>query len=237
MFKSYNLFLESRNNSLVNSSVIKSEILSNTGWVEDKIKQEEFDNCEWYLTYMMEGVKIHVRSFKNNIYGDSITYSMGDDNGDGGRFTNNYITNYTQLFSSYESMYAKLTDYERMMKICKYLLNYFLEEPNEETIDFIRECFLDISDICGDLEYRWGYTDIESTDFSFPAFKFSNKLKLGLVSSYYPNGDKWEQIKSEFESNKEKLFIKFNGTKNSLNYNVNILDSPVRIIIDNNFIR
>jgi hypothetical protein len=230
MFKSYSLFLEAERSSRIRD--IKSEILSNPGWVEDEKNHEHWD---WSLSYLMEGVKINVISLKRFVNGiptdSSICYyiNMGGDN----NFTNNYTNNYTILYSDSDNIYRNMSDYERMMKICKYLLSYFKKKPSDKTTSFIKNCFLDISDICGEFEEIWGYSNNKDTQLYFPAFSFRDVLSFGLFTDYYANDSKWDEIKSEFELSKEKLLIEFDINPRQLNQYVKIENDPVRIIIDN----
>jgi hypothetical protein len=219
----YKLFLESKKD-------LKNEILSKEGWVESS---DIYPHWDWLLVYNMEGVNLNLLSRDK---GKTICYYMGNmgKSEDDFLYVNSYNDNYTQLFSQYEHIYREMSDYDRMMKICKYVLPYFKNKPDDDAIDFIKECFLDISDICGDFEVEWGY-DNGGDNLHFPAFKFSDKLSLRLSSEYYPSEDKWEEIKSEFELNKEKILHVFDIIDWQLNNYISIMNKPVRITIKSLF--
>jgi hypothetical protein len=77
------------------------------------------------------------------------------------------------------------------MKICNYLIPFFNKEPDKLLIEDIRDCFIEIEDLGGRIDIKWGYCkdeyiypskpDIYSDFGFFPAYRFSDKLALTLV--------------------------------------------------------
>lgn len=91
------------------------------------------------------------------------------------------------------------------MKICNYLLPFFYRKPDDNLINSIRECFIEIEDYPSiEFELKCSYCDAKNEEFGFfPAFSFSDKLALSLV--YNLNDTKIEDIDDILESGKERL--------------------------------
>ena len=177
---------------------ILKEILANTGWEQVKPEQEHWDyQLEYNLT---DNVKIQLINFDNK---DDFNYYLVSD--DDFNFVSSYKDNYTQLYS--DSPYSNLSDYDRMMKICNYLLPFFEKKPDGELIEDIKDCFIEIEDMFdGDYEVEWGYKNDSWWGF-FPAYRFSDKL--GLFFNYNidlgDNDDLRNKIYELFEEGKIKL--------------------------------
>lgn len=194
-------FNESKTEELV------TEILSKPGWV--KIEPTRYEHWINELEYQLtDDVKITVLQFDPQMRrvlkdGKDIQYYL--EKGDDFYIIGSYTNNYTQLFSEYEYPYRDLSNYERMMKTCNYLLPFFYRKPDDNLINSIRECFIEIEDYPSiEFELKWGYCDAKNEEFGFfPAFRFSDKLALSLV--YNLNGAKIEDIDDILESGKERL--------------------------------
>jgi hypothetical protein len=189
-------YLKKFNENKSDDSVIE-EVLANTGW--KKIEPEE-NYWDHQLIYQLNNdVRINLIKLK-----DSKSFNYYLESKDEFNFINSYGDNHTELFSEYNTIYLDLSDYERMMKICKYLLSYFEKKPNDELIEDIRDCFIDIEDkFDGDFKLEWGYKNDKGEWGYFPAFRFSDKLGLYLIY-YYEITD---EIKEIFEDGKKKLEV------------------------------
>jgi hypothetical protein len=190
-------YLKPYNEAKSNKQEMIDEILSKPGW--KKIDSPKYEHWLIQIEYKLkDDIYIRVLDIANS--NKSLNYYLVKD--DISHHVSSYGDNYTQLFSEYEFSYNNLSNYERMMKICNYLLPFFTKEPSDKLKQDIRMCFIDIEDeLSIDVEINWGYCNKEEFGF-FPAFKFSDKLKLSLI---YPYDDNKEKIKSIFEDGKNKL--------------------------------
>lgn len=102
-----------------------TEILFKPGWV--KIEPTRYEHWINELEYQLtDDVKIKVLKLKD---GKDLPYYLYDNHH---LFhIGSYTSNYTQLFSEYEYPYRGLSNYERMMKICNYLLPFFYRKPDD----------------------------------------------------------------------------------------------------------
>lgn len=171
-------YLKQFNESKTEESI--TEILFKPGWV--KIEPTRYEHWINELEYQLtDDVKIKVLQLKD---GKDLPYYLEKD---GYYNIGSYTSNYTQLFSEYEYPYRDLSNYERMMKICNYLLPFFYRKPDDNLINSIRECFIEIEDYPSILfELKWGYCDAKNEEFGFfPAFRFSDKLCLSFIYNHY----------------------------------------------------
>lgn len=145
------LFNESKNSK----EFYIQEILSNRDW--KKVEPPDSDNWLVQLEYQLtDSVKIVVLNL-NHISGSSsdLPYYMmkkGHFN-----YISSYSDNYTQLFSEYDTIYNNMSNYERMMRICNYLLPFYEKEPDDNLKENIRDCFISIEDESGiEVDINWG---------------------------------------------------------------------------------
>lgn len=142
------------NGSIIDEQVI--ELLSHSGWKQ--IDPPTDENLDVQLVYKIsDNIFIDMISLKESSTDSLIYYMRKGDN----RFIyiNPYNDNFSEIYSKHDSLYKRLSNYERMMKICNYLLPFFEDEPDDKTKDNIRECFYEIEDILSiEPEISWGYT-------------------------------------------------------------------------------
>lgn len=181
------------------------DILSHKGW--ELIDPPSHNNWELELRYHLKDdiyidilkfykskdLNYYLRKGKNNFhYINSYTYNCGS------------LQN-TQLYSEYDTIYRNMSNYDRMMKICNYLLPYFYNRPNDDLIENIKECFLEINDeLSISPNIVWGYCDNKDEYGFFPAFRFSDNLALCLIYEHYRKVD-FGRIEEEFNSIKDRL--------------------------------
>jgi hypothetical protein len=159
-----------------------TEIISKPGW--KKIEQPQSDNWLTQLEYQLtNNVKIIVLDLDNS--SRELPYYMSKS--ESFNYISSYSDNYTHLFSEHDIIYKNMSHYERMMRICKYLLPFYEKEPDNNLIENIRDCFISIEDESGiEVEINWGYCDIKNKEFGFfPAFRFSDKLCLSFMYNHY----------------------------------------------------
>jgi hypothetical protein len=119
-------------------------------------------------------------------------------------YIGSYDKNYIELYSEYQHMYSNLSKYDRMMKICNYLLPYFYNKPSGDLIEDIKDCFLEINDeLSIPPEIVWGYSNSDEFGY-FPAFSFSDSLSLCLIYEHNREID-FEKIEEEFNLIKDRL--------------------------------
>jgi len=174
--KHLKLFNESKKPNYIN------EILSNKGW--KKVEPTDRDHWLTQLEYQLtDDVKIIVLDLDAS--GRELPYYMS--NSEIFNYISSYSDNYTQLFSEYDIIYKNMSHYERMMRICKYLLPFYEKEPNSNLIENIRDCFISIEDEYEiEVETKWGFCDIKNNEFGFfPAFRFSDSLCLSFIYNHY----------------------------------------------------
>jgi hypothetical protein len=204
-------FNESKYNTL---NEIVNEVLSNPGWKQVEPATEHWN---YQLEYKLnDKVKIILLNYDNT--GNNMNYYLVSDDQTRLRcwsnnycylptlnefnFVSSYNRNYTQLYSEYDTIYKNMSNYDRMMKICNYLLPYYERGPDNDTIEDIRECFIEIEDIFnGYSKMIWGYKNQNEEFGFFPAFKFSDRL--GLFFEYHY--ELTDQIIDLFEEGKRKL--------------------------------
>jgi hypothetical protein len=158
------------------------EILSKRGW--KKVETPDRDNWLVQLEYQLtDSVKIVVLDLDNS--SRELPYYMKG--GEDFNYVSSYSDNYTQLFSDYDIIYKNMSNYERMMRICNYLLPFYEKELDNNLIEDIKDCFISIEDESGiEVDIEWGYCDINNEEFGFfPAFRFSDKLCLSLIYNHY----------------------------------------------------
>jgi hypothetical protein len=120
-------------------------------------------------------------------------------------YISSYTNNYTQLYSEYDPIYRDMSNYDRMMKICNYLLRYFHNKPSDDLIEDIKDCFLEINDeLSIPPEIVWGYCNSRDEYGYFPAFRFSDGLSLCLIYEHYREID-FDKIEEEFNLIKDRL--------------------------------
>jgi hypothetical protein len=176
------------------------EILSHRGW--ELIDPPSHNDWELELRY-------HI---KDDIYIDILKFHKSKDLNYYLRkgkvnfhYIGSYDKNYTQLYSEYDTIYKDMSNYDRMMKICNYLLPYFYNKPSDDLIEDIKNCFLEINDeLSISPEITWGYSDNRDEFGYFPAFRFSDSLALCLVYEHYREID-FEKIEEEFNLIKDRL--------------------------------
>lgn len=170
------------------------QILSNPGWGR-KDPSEEYWDIE--LVYQLsDDVYIDVIKLKDV---NHLNYYLRS--GNSFNYINQYDDNHTHLFKF--TPYLGLSHYQVMMKICNYLLPYYQKKPSNESIEDIKECFIEIEDMASKTESDWGYCTHDEFGF-FPAFRFSDKLCLCLFYLI----DKeivFDDVKKEFEDVKSRL--------------------------------
>jgi len=174
------LFSESKKSKSKDDLIV--EILSKPGWkkIEPPSVEHWLSQLEYKLT---DDVTIQVLDLDGS--SRELPYYLIKDGVN--HYISSYSDNYTQLFSEYDTPYRNMSNYERMMRICNYLLPFFNREPNDDLIEDIRQCFIEIEDNYGiEVELNWGYCDIKNSEFGFfPAFRFSDKLCLSLIYNHY----------------------------------------------------
>lgn len=176
------------------------EILSNRGW--EIINPPSNNNWELELRY-------HI---KDDIYIDILKFHKSKDlnyylrkSKANFHYIGSYANNYTELYSKYNSIYLDMSNYDRMMKICNYLLPYFYKKPNDDLIEDIKDCFLEINDeLSMSPDIFWGYSNNKDEFGYFPAFRFSDSLALCLVYEHNREID-FEKIEEEFNLIKDRL--------------------------------
>lgn len=176
--KHLRLFNESKNSKEFHIN----EILSKQGW--KKVEPPQADNWLVQLEYQLtDSVKIIVLDLDNS--SRELPYYMS--RSDSFNYINSYSDNYTHLFSEYDTIYRNMSNYERMMRICNYLLPFYEREPDNSLIENIRDCFISIEDESGiEVDINWGYCDTKNKEFGFfPAFRFSDKLCLSFIYNHY----------------------------------------------------
>ena len=195
----------------VNEDII-SEILSHDGWVDIgpndtyqyRLRNKITDKCVVHLNVFYESDTLWVGMSKP---GYDSAYGLGKYGG-----------------ISISGLEQKISDYNQMMNVCHFLSRRFESEPDKAILDFIDNVFIDISDIAELFDKSWGYLeevkskngDLLYIEFgNFPPRHASDKLGYGISWEYKCD---FEEIKKEFEENKDKLEIKLSS------YNVNMFN-------------
>lgn len=195
----------------VNEDII-SEILSHDGWVDIgpndtyqyRLMNQITDKCVVYINVYYESNSLWISMSKP---GEDTAYGLGE---------------YKNLKINGLPSHPK--HYEQMMRVCYFLSERFESEPDKDILDFIDNVFIDISDITELFDKSWGYLEeVKSNNGKedyieygcFPPRHASDKLGYGITWQYKCD---FEEIKKEFEENKDKLEIKLSS------YNVNMFN-------------
>jgi hypothetical protein len=180
---------------------IEDEILSkNDNWL---VLKPKFKHWRHHLRKeLIDGVYIDLIQLSGR--NDQCIYMSSDNNPDL-HFISNYKVNYSELYTNIDD------NYNRMIKICTYLIPFFTKYPSYSLIEDIKEIFIDISDLNGEPEIKWGYINFNDWLFRndigyFPAFRHSDKLKLFLI--YYDfKKSKTITTLELFNNHKDKLKV------------------------------
>ena len=175
-------YLKLFNESKKSKEFYIQEILSNRDW--KKVETPDNDNWLVQLEYQLtDSVKIEVLDLDNS--SRELPYYMSKS--ESFNYISSYSDNHTQLFSDYDTIYKNMSNYERMMRICNYLLPFYEKEPDDNLKENIRDCFISIEDESGiEVDVNWGYCDVKNEEFGFfPAFRFSDKLCLSFIYNHY----------------------------------------------------
>ena len=216
-------YLKMINDLYANNDV--DEILSHDGW--EIVSDKKHEHWDLELRYKLSN-KVSIQIVKLEGY-ENLNYYLETESSF--NFVSTYGANCTSLYSEHVSPYRDLSEYDRMMKICKYLLPFYEKEPSDEFKDNIRECFIEIEDELSKPEIDWGYSDNKNSDFGyFPAYRFTDRLGLFLIYDYRGNEDKIDSIKKEFNYIKDRL-----NDYDIHESRVSLIDDDWRIIIKIDF--
>lgn len=219
--KYYMKYLKLFNESKISKQDSILEILSKPGWKKIEPKYEHWlTQLDYQLT---DNVKIMVLELDSS---NKLTYYLVKDGVI--HYVSSYSDNYTQLFSEYDTIYRDMSNYERMMKICNYLLPFFNRKPNDDLIEDIRQCFIEIEDKLGiEPELNWGYCDTKNEEFGFfPAFRFIDKLCLSIIYNHY--GKNHYDVTEEIEDGIDRVVGLYDINRTYIKV---INDDSYRIII------
>jgi hypothetical protein len=206
-----------------------SEILSKPGWKEinPPDRTHWISQLQYNLTDDVYIQVLDLGSFKNDLSYYLVKGQLpGTDMNN--YYINSYTDNYTELFSKYTSTYRDMTNYDRMMRICKYLLPFITKEPSSDIIDDIKECFIEIEDILSvEPETIWGYCNEKNEIGYFPAYRFGDSLALCLFYIHHHNKIDFDRIEEEFNLIKNRL----ESFDIHVNSRVSIIKDDWRVII------
>lgn len=193
------------------------EILSNDGW--EKIDPPSNDNWDTELVYKL----------KDDIYIDVLSWSKGLNYYLRQRKDVYYVGTYDDggiaLYSKFNSAYRDLSNYDRMMKNCKWNLKFFENYPSDDLINKVKECFIEISDYLEETPLTdFGFCHSDNSEFCFfPASRFSDKLYLCLFYVFNGQLDVFDNVVNEFNDIKGRL------------QTLDIDDENAKIVNDDNF--
>jgi hypothetical protein len=175
------------------------EILSNSGWKEvyPTNKENWISQLEYNLN---DNVYILILETKNL---KDLTYYLVNDYKY--YFVSEYTNNYTQLYSEYDTIYRDMSNYDRMIRICNYLLPFFTKKPSDDIMYDIKECFIEIEDqLSVEPEIIWGYCNENEIGY-FPSYRFSDSLALCLSYIHDSEEIDFDKIEEEFNLIKNRL--------------------------------
>lgn len=203
------------------------EILSKPGWKKIEPKNEYWlTQLDYQLT---DNVKIMVLDLDNS--SKELSYYLVKDGTY--QYVSSYSNNYTLLFSEHDTIYRNMSNYDRMMKICNYLLPFFNRKPNDDLIEDIRYCFIEIEDKLGiEPELKWGYCDTKNEEFGFfPAFRFTDMLCLSIIYNHYGHKN-YDDVAEEIEDGINRVIGLYDINRTYIKV---IDDDSYRIIISIEF--
>jgi hypothetical protein len=187
------------------STLVVNEIMSHPGW---EISKPEGEDWTIQLTYnIIDDINIEVVRFKERVGREYNPFYYYLNKNGSWQFMGSYSDHFSALFSKDHPSYSHLSDYDRMMKVCEYNLVYYTKKPDEDLMEDIRDCFVDISDeLSEDSVVLWGFCSDTESGF-FPATKFSDELSLciGYENDGPINYELTDKIKEIFEESKERL--------------------------------
>jgi hypothetical protein len=180
-----------------------NEILSKPNWTE--VVPTKNKKWERQLEYQLtDDIKIWV--VKRQLLPDNLSYLMVFNNKEYpiGLYGRLYGSYYNKLFNHHN-----LSDYEKMMLTCKYLIPFFIKEPNEDMKHDISDCFISIKDDFNlSLEVKWGYSDNKNFGF-FPAHTHDDYLCLSLIYEYISDL-KYKDISHLIKDGIDRLYDMYN---------------------------